>query len=152
MPGDNKAVQCGVCGVLLNELNGEKVHAGELLGKIDHITVPVPFNPQTARYKCDFCGDVRQNVTEAATLPANDFPDPIIPNAWARGGWAACPTCTPLVAAGDWDAIHDRAMADLNPPPAAREAVANWLRLMHLRLQENITGPLQPYQPGDENW
>lgn len=153
MAGDIAAIQCGVCGVLLNYLDGKPIHAGDLSGEIDHPTVPVPFNPQTARYKCDICAEVNDDVTTAHTLPANDFDDPVVPNAHCRGGWALCPTCSSHVKADDWPALAERAYEGLGESSKKYEReLRAWIKLLHARLRENITGPIQPYQPGDESW
>lgn len=147
--GKHEAIQCSICKVILVVRSGVYVHASSETNA-DHAAVPEPFDPANAVYKCDFCGVERQDVTEAYTLPANDFPDPVIPNAWARGGWCACPLCATRLQDDDWDGLLDRALAAMGATGGLHAAFQSWLSSLYERLRDNITGPLRPYKPGDE--
>lgn len=148
MPGEHEAVMCGLCDVLLVWKGDQPAHAKET----DHEALPMPFDADKAHFKCDFCGDVYPDVQNAFTLPANDFPDPVIPNANSRGAWCACMPCAVHIGDGDWDKVFERAIAGLDPTPALRQEMGQWLKALHFRLRQNITGPLRPYKPGDETW
>lgn len=54
---------------------------------------------------CDFCS---QNNPPYKVYPCKDFPHPLSPDHWSRGGWNACKECAELVDAEDVTRLAQR--------------------------------------------
>ena len=112
----------------------------------DHPVVPVPTPADFTGGRCDFCGA----EPPAFVVPARDFMDPTHPDRLSRGDWSACVACAELINRNDWTAVHRRFRASWQqasgiPLPTA---VAAAVHALHVKLRNNITGPLRPIHTG----
>lgn len=152
MSGGKPPMMCGVCNIALEEDNaGRWLHAQELIGRSDHIAVPVAYDYATIRTICDFCY-TETSQAEVWTVPARDFMMPIIPT-MSVGGWAACPDCAQLLRGDEWAKLTDRATDYYvagHPEGVPRKAIHAWLTQAYAKLADHMTGPVRPWQPGDE--
>lgn len=143
-------MMCAVCHQVLGQFLGRWVHELEVItGERDHVTVPVEYDERLLVSRCDFCYcEVR--LVERVVLPAEDFTTPI--GARSTGNWNTCPECAQMIAGGLWEAVIDRYMqrmrSDLEPDQAA--TMRTFLQALYRDVQTHQTGPLRPWQPGDE--
>ena len=143
---------CAVCYIVLDQSGDGWIHTRELVGKSDHIAVPVDYNAAHVHTMCDFCYD-EVLKPDAYTVPASNFQMPVIPTVSA-GNWAACAACAYLVRTGDWNGLTDRATEMyLKREPGSRLAggtIHEWLGQSYEQLRQHMTGPVRPWEPGDE--
>lgn len=140
---------CAVCWFPLDQYQGGWAHGRELYGGTDHVCVPVPWDSTRVQVRCDFC-DRTVALATTNTLPAKDFQVIFDGKAlWgSNGGWCACNDCADLIRADKWDELTDFALSF--KLPADRKNGRFWLNLLYPALRVNITGPIRPYQEGDE--
>lgn len=148
---DNKIqpMICGVCYQVLDRMGDQWFHMRELAGKSDHIAVPIDYDDERIQTRCDFCYD-KISKADLSAVPASDFIVPIL-NTRSVGAWACCPSCVPLVEKRDWVGIADRAIKAVPAKSKeSRDAAYQWMGTLHAQLAAHMTGPVRPWEPGDE--
>lgn len=147
---NERPMVCAVCSKILNRMDGKWLHASELVGKSDHLCVPIEWTDEVlVTTMCDFC---QAETVEVATftVPARDFTVPIV-NGRSLGAWAACADCAPLVEAEQWDDVAVRAYANMEAKGQGGEHVRIYLKLLYEALAAHRDGPVRPFKPGDES-
>jgi hypothetical protein len=140
---------CAVCGISLDQVGGQWFHIRELVGKSDHVAVPVDYDPAQVRAMCDFCY-LEIPRDDIWTVLAQDFQIPII-GTMSAGNWAACSTCVGYVRLGAWSALVDHAGTEYTRRNGGNPTeIKMWLTALYERLSKNLTDPPRKWQPGDE--
>lgn len=140
---DPDSYVCAVCGYVLDEQDGQYMHAaatGDLPHVADHPVVPVRAGEvpgEHIRTQCDFCVEEDPQWI----VPARDFLNPGSLTG-SRGSWAACDECAALIGRNDWNGVIRRALEGFHVRhgESMRPAEQTLLRAMYRQLRKNMTG------------
>jgi hypothetical protein len=139
---------CAVCGQVLDQWQGQWIHARETVGKSDHVAVPVQYGAVPLVTRCDFCYAV-VDLDKRWTLPVHDFVMPMI-NTGSSGNWAACESCADLIGKGDWDAVIIRHLESPETSTPNDPIYHKFLGDLYRMVRENAFGSIRPWRAGDE--
>jgi len=140
---------CAVCGQVCDRnQDGEWLHALELVGKSDHVCVPVDYGEVPTVWRCDFCHRIVP-LEAMWTVPATTFRS-MVTGQFMVGGWACDSECAQLARSLDWDGLVDRYMAspETNIPDQPLFRMAT--RTLYQELAAHMTALPRPWQAGDE--
>lgn len=149
-------MMCGVCSQVLHRAPGKGwLHNLDIIGKVDHPTVAVPYDETRVVSQCDFCGG-NVALKDRWFLDAEDFTTLVIeggPKNISQGGWGCCSDCAPDVKKRDWDSVIKRHMATVGQhygDDLAPFFAGVFLPLLLTDLENHIKAPLRRWQAGDE--
>lgn len=140
---------CAVCHQVLDRLGTpfggtQWIHSLEIVGKSDHVAVPVDYADVPVKCMCDFCFD-EVPTGKIWTVVATDFKVPVI-GSMSDGGWAACSDCAQIADRRAWSEMVERYLAkkgDQGPE------VRQWLGMLYAELEKHMT-EVRPWRAGDE--
>lgn len=139
---------CAVCRQVCDRKDGEYIHSLELVGKSDHVCVPVDYGQVPTVVRCDFCYRIVDHE-ELWTVPSQDFMAPHV-NHGMIGGWACDQECAELATAHNWYALVQRhrqsPFTEVPDNPIYNKVIFD----LYVTLGHNMLGDARPWQAGDE--
>lgn len=146
---------CAICAQPLDQWQGRWIHTLELVGKSDHIAVPVDYDEvASVRTMCDFCY-IEIPLHKQWVVLADDFKVPMV-NHVSIGGWAACSECAADVQAArsGMSPLAERVEAiierhKVNGNVEYDQHLQLWVHLLHDELHKHIR-EIRPWRDGDE--
>jgi hypothetical protein len=77
------------------------------------------------RLKCDFCGDVVEDLSKADSVAAPDiafFNEDGSVGVGLLGDWLACESCSALIMSSEWEMLVSRVLDSMGPMSNDRES------------------------------
>lgn len=138
---------CAVCGQVCDRYEGKWVHTAEVVGKGDHVCIPVDYNAVELVTRCDFCHRTVE-LKDRWVVVADDFRVPLIGSV-SVGGWACDEPCARIAQRTAWDEMIERHLTSPNSQTEDAPLYRMFLVQLYAELERHMH-EVRPFRAGDE--